>query len=894
LFEAVARRVSTVVTGRPLLVIVVMLLLTGGMVVGMTQVDMENQTDIDTGVFEQTEVGQALSYTEDSYLDDEESTAVSSVYLRPENGNALSRSSLVAALEYQETVLGSETVTSELIDGQAVTGPPNAVGRQLAGEDATLTEQRTAIETASNEAFTAAVRAVYADPDRAGRYLPRSYEPGTATAESLRMTFEFEQATVTQQQEPLPAAAAQQVLFETAQNSETTFTMGTFAQESFESAQITDVFWLLVPPALLLVLGVLAVAYRDLVDILLGFVGVSVSLVWFFGILGWLGIPAGFASIVGPILILALSIDFGLHVFMRYREQRDGTSAPSSNEDEEEPTENSAEHEAGGEGAVDVGVQTAMYRSSRSVMIAFLLVAVTAGVGFMANITNPVGFIRAFGLVITLGVLGAVVVFVTLVPALKLSIDRLLERRGINRRKAALGTTGRLRPLLSSGVSLARRGALVVVVLSVLAGGLGVLAYTDLDRQGFQQDLADEDSWQTKLPEPLGWSAHETDYRQNLDYVRANYQSDDERERATAFLLRGNVTNATALQQLQAGTAAVRDSDVTFEQDGSVPVLSPLVLIRQGAVANDAFASLVAGVAESDDEFADLVATLTDEHEPFADAMETAQPAPVEGDLTVLYDALYDRAPDEAGDVLERTDGGYRSMRLLVPIDQETGINERGDEVHAIADVMEGNGLSAVPVDFATVSNAGLGEIADSILWTMLLAFGGVAVVLAGMYWVERRQLLLGVVTVIPIVLVVGLVFAGMYLFGVPLTFITAFLVSITIGLGIDYNIHISNRFAQELDRGQEPVAALETTVRGTGGALLGSVLTSGAVFATLLLHPSVVFQSFGLIVVLALVLSFVVSVLVLPSFLLLWARLGSHGAVDKEAENQATVPTQD
>jgi hypothetical protein len=92
-------------------------------------------------------------------------------------------------------------------------------------------------------------------------------------------------------------------------------------------------------------------------------------------------------------------------------------------------------------------------------------------------------------------------------------------------------------------------------------------------------------------------------------------------------------------------------------------------------------------------------------------------------------------------------------MRLLVPIDQETGINERGEAVHDIADVMEGNGLSVVPVDFATVSNAGLGEIADSILWTMLLAFGGVAVVLAGTYWVERRQLLLGVVTVVPIVL---------------------------------------------------------------------------------------------------------------------------------------------
>ena len=872
MFKKAASGVSGVVTRHPLAVIAVMLALTGGMAVGTTQLDMEDQTDIDTDVFETTEVGQALNYTEEHYGDEGQETAVSSVYVRPEGENALSRSSLVAALEYQQTVRESEAVESELIEEEAVTGPPDAVGTELVGANATLAEKRAAIEAASDEELAAATEAAYADPDRAGRYLPRSYEPGTTTAESFRMFFEFEQASVTQQQEPLPAADAQEVLFEAAGDSGDIFTMGTFAQAEFDEAQITDVFWLLIPPALVLVLAVLAVAYRDLVDIVLGFVGVCVSVIWFFGILGWLGIPAGFASIVGPILIVALSIDFGLHVFMRYREQREaGGSDP-------------------GETA---GVRAAMRRSSRSVMVAFLLVAVTAGVGFMANITNPVGFIRAFGLVITLGVLGSVLVFVTLVPALKMSIDALLERQGVDRRKAALGTTGRLQPLLSAGVTLARRGALVVVVLAVAAGALGLGAYTDLDRQGFQEEFADEDSWQTSLPEPVGWTAHETDYRQNLDYVQANYQSDDERSRATAFLMQGEVTGTGALERIRAGTTAAENSEITFEQGNSVPVLSPLVLVRSATVESEAFASLVAGAAANNDRFDDLVSTLATEDGAFAAALAAAEPAPVD-DLTALYDALYERAPEEASDVLERTDGEYESMRLLVPVEQGLDIDDRGDEAHSIADEMETEALSVMPVDFATVSNAGLGEIADSILWTMLLAFGGVALVLAGMYWLERRQLLLGVVTVVPIVLVVGLVFAGMYVLGVALTFITAFLVSITIGLGIDYNIHISDRFAQELDRGQEPVEALRTTVQGTGGALLGSVLTSGAAFATLLLHPSVVFRSFGLIVVLALVLSFVVSVLVLPSFLLLWARWQSPGTPDEEPEPGTTPSSPD
>ena len=860
----IADRLSAVVTRRPLAVIAVMLLLTAGVAGGLTQLDMANQTDLDTDVFETTEVGEGLEYMNSHYGEDEAETAVSSVYVRPEGENALSRSWLLAALSYVSTVSEDERVATELAGG--VSGPPTAVGTRLAGENASLAEQQAAIREASDERLSTAVTEAFADPELAGQHLPVSYEPGSRSAESMRLLFELDQAALTQQQEPLPAEDAQRVLYETAQDSDAIFTMGTLAQAAWDSQQISNVFWLIIPPALVLVLAVLAFAYRDLVDVLLGFTGVAVSMLWFFGILGWLGIPAGFASIVGPILIVALSIDFGLHVFMRYREQRAGAEA--RDHDRAVADTDGTEPRHG-----DVGpIRSAMARSSRSVMVAFLLVAVTAGVGFLANVTNPVGFIRAFGVVITLGVFAAALIFVTLVPALKVVADTLLERRGFDRDKPALGTTGWLQPLLSSGVTLARHGALVVVVVALVVGGVGLFAYTELDRQGFQEDFAEDDDWQTSLPEPVGWSAHETEYRQHLDYVQSAYQSDDDRERRTLFLVRGNVTDPATLERLTAGASAARDSELTFAQGGEVATQSPLSLLRNYTAASPRFASVVAGVAEHDETFARVTSTLAAEDEAFGAALEAADPAPVEA-LTAVYDAMYEAAPEETARLLERRDGAYESMRLAVPVQQGLDIDARGEEMHDIADEMETANTSVVPVDFATVSNAGLGAIADSILWTMLLAFGGVAVVLAGTYHLERGAASLGAVTLVPIVLVLGLVFGGMYLFEVPLTFVTAFLVSITIGLGIDYNIHVSDRFAQELDRGRRPVEALHTAVQGTGGALLGSALTSSVAFVTLLAHPSAVFQSFGAIVVLALALSFVVSVLVLPSFLLLWAR---------------------
>jgi len=848
MLDEIGARVAEFVADHDLLVVLLVVVLTAGVAAGLPQLDIENQTDIDDDVFNATEVGTALNYMEQNYsTGSEETTAKSSVYVRPEDKNALSRSSLLAALDYQQTVLADPAVERELT-GERIRGPPTLVGRQLAGHNASVAEQRAAIEAANATELERAIETALDDSDRAVEFLPRSYEPGTTTAESMRFQFEFEQTSLTQQQQPLPAADAQQTLYDATQDRPSMFTTGSVAQAEFSEAQILDVLWLILPPALLLVLVVLAFAYRDLVDVVLGFVGVSVSVLWFFGILGWLGIPAGFASIVGPVLIVALSIDFGLHVFMRHREQRGPEEA----------------------------VRAPMGRSTASVLVAFLLVAVTAAVGFLANVTSPIGFIRAFGLVITLGVFASAFVFVTLVPALKIRIDETLEGFGLDRRKTALGTSGALEPFLSVGVDVARRGAPVVIAVTLAVGALGLLAFTEVERQGFQEDFATEDDWQTELPEPVGWSSHETAYRQNQNYVQANYQSDVERDQTTAVLIRGNINETSVLERVRAGEQAAAKSDAAFRQGGEVPTISVLTLIQNGTVENPIFAAQVSAVAEKNRAFDNLVGELAAEDEQFAAALADAPDPPraVEGKVTELYDLLYTVAPDRTAEVIERQNNSYRSMRLLVPVRQGLDVDDQGEAMHAIADETAGDSnLSVVPVGFATVSNAGLGAIADGILETMLLAFGGIALLLAGVYQVERDSATLGAITVVPIVLVVGLVFGGMSLFGVPLTFITAFLVSITIGLGIDYNIHVSDRFVQELDRGNEPVEALYATVTGTGGALLGSALTSGAAFATLLLHPSAVFQSFGFIVVVALLLSFVVSVLVFPSLLLWWGR---------------------
>jgi len=96
---------------------------------------------------------------------------------------------------------------------------------------------------------------------------------------------------------------------------------------------------------------------------------------------------------------------------------------------------------------------------------------------------------------------------------------------------------------------------------------------------------------------------------------------------------------------------------------------------------------------------------------------------------------------------------------------------------------------------------------------------------------------------------------------------------SLTIGLGVAYSIHLSERYTQELERSGSVWAAMETAVTGTGGALLGSAATTVGGFGVLVFAILPPLQQFGLITGLTIIYAFLGSVFVLPSLLVVWTK---------------------
>ena len=854
------------VTEHNLVVLLLMLLVTGGVVAGIGQLQTQSQLNGSDAVGD-TEVAQTIDYIQANYGTNESDANASAVspapvYVRSDDGDALSKAALLDSLAFQRRALDNESVAAAL-DGREPFGVSNSVAKRLAGRsDAGLADQVAALESASPSEVERALEATLAEGSSAAALLPSDYEPGTATAESRRMLFRFESPDAGAGDAAAERrTAATAALFELAGDREQPeyFTLGEHAVAESNANFSQQTMELIVPVALLAILAVLAFSYRDLVDVIVGFTGVVLSVLWMFGILGWMQIPAGMTMIIGPVLIVGLSVDYGLHVFMRYREEREGRNA-SGDRTGSEPTR--AERGETGD------IREPMARGLSSVAVALGLVTLTAAVGFMSNVTNEFSLIKQLSIGITLGVVSTFVVSLTLVPALKVTVDRLLERVGLDRRKRPLGKTRLLEPFLGSGVRLAKRAAPVVIVVALVAGSAGAVAWTDLDRQSVQQDDGGIAEWKQDLPGPLGWETSEYDERD--DYVDAQYRAaDEDARRSSQILLDGDVTSPAALAAVETIHDGAAEEAAVFQRAGSVPLRSPLSVMRSVAAADEEFAATFRAADTDGDGVPDR-------------------------DVAGVYDALYAAAPEQASQVVERTDGEYRSLRVVVPIDGGAKIVEQAEAMESIAGGVGADGVDAVAAGYGTLNQAELAQTTDSILTTLLVALAAVGVLLTLVYRIATGSAALGAVTVVPIVLVTALVVGGMHLLGIPLTLLTSLLLSLVIGLGIDYNIHVSDRFAQELERGQTVTGALRTAVTGTGGALLGSTLTSVGAFSALLLHPHPQITSFGTLVVLALSLSFVVAVFVLPSLLLVWADYGSLDAVRSESTTHEGAMAQD
>ncbi len=564
--------------------------------------------------------------------------------------------------------------------------------------------------------------------------------------------------------------------------------------------------------AFLLIAALILLFMRTISDLLLTLAGLLMSIIWIVGAEGWLGPNA--LGITGPpnsLTAMVPIIVIGLTVDYAIQ-----------------IISHYREQRAAGERVV-AAVRTGL----RNVTVPLVLAAVTTIVSLLAGLFSPIGIVGDFGIIAGLGVGMSLFVMLTLVPAGRTIIDRRREARGTLTmpRPISNALPGVSRMAEWLGRSVTHKPAPYIIGVIVVTIGLGFAA-TDLKSEFSIRDIL-----------PRGGSL-----LKDLNTLDAAVGGSTE---MASILVKAEATETRTLLNLH-------DLTTGFEDETRRP-------------------SAAAGPIQASYEL--LVHDWTtdsgepgDKYDPQLAALFQEASAGVQLDAKLMQeflDKLEAKDPDVAH-LLVNDPEGIDAMLLQFPAysgnpSQTKAIQQEIESLwFGEDDTITATSESIISV---TVTGAIKEGQTQAITTTILAAL----TVLAVFFWVTVRQPALAVIAVGPIVLVLISVLGTMALLGIPYTIITSIITALSIGIGVDYTIHIIHRYREEYSQVRDPEQAAIRTLSSTGSALLGSALTTALGLGVLVASPLAASQQFGITAAITIAYSLFVSILVVPPAMTVW-----------------------
>ncbi|MEF8894261.1 efflux RND transporter permease subunit [Halodesulfurarchaeum sp.] len=728
--------------------------------------------------------------------------------------NVLSKSAMLRMLRAQERVTDRPSLRVTATRSSA-----QQVARNIDPTATTLEAQIRTIERATPKEIDAAVKRAAGAPGFTGS-LSRDFNRESASASATITVITHEIPTGlsggvgTSGTSPLQSI---QTETERVMNSGTAdfqvFGTGIISEE-FANV-IFDSLIIVLPAAILLIVIFLMYAYRDPLDLFLGISSLMMAVIWTMGFMGLANIPFTQMLTAVPPLLLAVGIDFGIHSINRYREERvQGTDIIQS-----------------------------MGKTVDQLLVAFFIVTGTTVIGFSANGTSSLPPIRDFGLIAAVGILFTFFIFGIFLPAAKVLFDQYREKYAIPHWGSnPIGQEGSIiGQSLSGGVLVAKKAPriflVVILIVSVLAAGYGAGVSTSFSQDDF---LPPEDTpdYLDDLPEPF--APNEYTVTSTLNFLEDTFATDA--QSSITMYVTGQLRADYALQSIQrAGT----DPPGSFVEEDRIAQSSSVI-------------GVIETYREEDPEFDALVAR--------NDVNDDGIP---DDNLEAIYDRLFESP--YAGQASTYLTDDYRSAKVVYDIDSEATQSEAAADAKVLADRYR---LPATATGQTVVFQDVSDIIFDSAATSLLFALIGSAIFLVFIYRLLEGSGTLGIVNLIPIVVTLTLIMGTMRAINIPFNALTATVLAIAIGLGTDYSAHMTHRFVDEYD-GSNIDAALEETVLGTGGALTGSMLTTAAGVGVLVFAITPILGQFGTIMAIAIFYSYLTAVLVTPSAVVVWSRLG-------------------
>jgi predicted RND superfamily exporter protein len=577
--------------------------------------------------------------------------------------------------------------------------------------------------------------------------------------------------------------------------------------------------------AMVLISILIFIIFRSWFITLVTTAGLGMLIIWLKGFSNLVGLKGSLTlDLIVPIAIVVLGVDYAIQALFRYREETERGKPPP------------------------MALGSANYLVSRALVLAML----TTVAAFSANASSGIESVIGFAVAASFAIFASLIILGFFVPTVVMQYQ---SRKGRRIKKST--TADRSRPRgawmgrLISGTS---NLWFISIPLILIVTGFAAWGWLNVETKMDAKDALDPGS----------------DFVIGLDKVD-EHMAETGGEPAVIYI-EGDLTRLEALDAMKAFIEELDDnqhvarSPIDDSPDPSAFLLDMLEVVIQVDYAA-AQVEQASGVEITDNDN-DFIPDTSEQLEAVYDyALDNGVPRDED---TLIY------SPKHIEEAFVRLDNGgdtYATMITIgIPGTREQEIvrlssNELNDDMETAMEGVEG-------IDSYGLTGTGyvrlvqFDAIANSLTRSLIIAAAVVLLLLVIVF----RSLRFAVMTIIPVLLVACWLYGFMYVAGYYLNALTATIAAIAIGVGIDFSVHFTERYRQEMGRRPYKRIAISRTARTTGFALFYTALTTAIGFAVIAFAPMPIFATFGLLTAIMIVLSLLMALFALPSMLLLFA----------------------
>ena len=439
--------------------------------------------------------------------------------------------------------------------------------------------------------------------------------------------------------------------------------------------------------------------------------------------------------------------------------------------------------------------------------------ALTTVIGFSSFLISELVPMRHFGFLAMVGIFFAFVLVVTLLPALMTIRDRKSQR---DASKFAV---------LGGGVSLFLE-RVVIAGINHKKPLLGVVALITLVSLGASTQVGTAINWEDMAPDDLETSQVSMEISEIFGNTMSNM---------IFILIEGDVYSPEVMAEVYELENKIRSIDLT-NIDGDPIISSPYSVSTYTDVLIQANGGQLPANKEQARDIAQTLVIDPDTQPVIGRYLVFNPMSKYYNKLSILYVEANVLSDSDIENVVEEIEGFY---------------NEDGDVVYRSA------GALVIMSDI-------MGNMMDTQIMTtiaaMILCFLAVSIIM--------RSPIYGFLSVLTVALSISWEFLLLYLVGWQFDLFTVMISAMIVGLGIDFSVHIIERFREEMANGKNTNEAIDIVIMNVGKALLTATITTAGAFFIISMSSMPMIFRFGFIAGMVLIFSFLGALFVLPPIL--------------------------